>query len=171
MNAAILCPGAPPPPDWRDCIDLTIAVNRAATAHRCDVFAALDFPLVKKIGAEVLGSPILLTKRASAHSLTRHDMAWCGEVVAIESLDYPESSAWKLYSLPSAIVYAATSGADSIKVYGAVWAGTADWDGEQAGGDRSPERWTRERNIFEGLVEQLKGRGVILERFIHEPAE
>jgi hypothetical protein len=170
MNATILCSG----PSlasfvYGDQDGLVIAVNRAAINYGCSVWAAGDYPLVEKIRDEVIGAPTLLTAANSAAYLRDHGPAWRGPVKEFEDLleFCPGEIQWQMFTATAALVYAAASGATLIHVYGADWRGTEDFDGTESfdGGNRSPERWTFERSIWNNLTAWLARRGVTVVRY------
>ena len=168
-RAAILCPG---PSLFRltdrpdDC-ELVIGVNRAATVHVCDAWAGCDLPMILDHGTSVIGSPLLLADDATIGELHRRDANWRGATFDRGRLSgfCPESLEWRLFSATTALVYAAFTGAQRIEVFGADWHGTADFDGQQAGKNRSPARWELERAIWEKrLVPWLAEQAITVHR-------
>lgn len=171
MNAAILCMGesvrAFEPDDFEG---LLVAVNRAATKFRVDVWACGDIDLhtsIDKVPEHVIGSPELLTAAVTAAYLRDHGTPWRANVVEFESLrdylDYAQLS-WTLFTATAAIVYAASRGATRIDCYGMDWKGEADFDGWAKAGNRSPERWRLESGVFGAVVKTLAGMGVEVRR-------
>jgi hypothetical protein len=160
MNAVILCPGPSLAklerlPDH----DLSLAVNGAALRWMVDVWAAIDWPLIRSIGRDVLGFPDLLTTAASLASLERHDIRWRGNTIVCDSLRnlVPTEIGWSNFTAPTAVVYAFRRGAHRIDVYGCDMAGTEDFDGKARGENRSEQRWGMERQIWRRLVEWMAG--------------
>lgn len=158
MRVTILCPG----PSLRlyrpGCEGMTIGVNRAATVHACDVWAATDWPLIRE--TRPLGTPTLLTIEATRESLSRRGRPWpylvvthCGLVnETVTNAKHP----WTRYTATAALFYAGWLGADRIDVYGCDWSGTKDWDGEDAGENRSDNRWAEERDIWNKTAASLR---------------
>jgi hypothetical protein len=168
MTAAIICPGpsarlyssAPRP-------TMVVGVNRAATVFPCDVWAAGDTPMVQEYEQRVIGTPLLLTSAVSISTLLNLGYSWRGDVFEFESLrEFCDPSLeWDLFTATSALIYTAAGGATHIRVYGADRIGTQDFDGVEAGGNRSPERWELEGAIWENrLVPWLATRGVTIHR-------
>ncbi len=167
MNIAILCPGLSLPRTWGGEADHVIGVNRTAMAFPCETWACGDYPLVEKIAPDVIGSPRLLTAANSAAHLRDHGPPWRGRVVEFESLvegDQPLD--WQLFTLPAAVVYAASLRPGRISVYGSDWQGEADWDGWAEAGNRSPARWQLERQIFQNLADWLERKSIALRRVL-----
>lgn len=158
MNATLLCPG--PSLERYDPMDRSgwvVGVNRAATVHACDVWAATDWPLVLKY--RPMGQPALLTIKASREALERKGEAWphlvithcgmAGEVVT--NAKHP----WTSFSATAALYYLGWMGVERIDVYGADMAGELDWDGVKGGTGRNDNRWARERVIWDDLVASM----------------
>lgn len=166
MTAVVLCPGpslarltAAP------AADLTIGVNRATTAFACDVWAALDYPLIRDQHAAVIGTPALLTRAQTWTDIGRHlPLALAGTADALRGAFPVAGCAWDRFTATTAIVYAASAGATRIDVYGADMAGTAGFDAADAGENRDAGRWGAERVIFDRLTDVLSGRGVSVNR-------
>jgi hypothetical protein len=79
----------------------------------------------------------------------------------------PIALQWDLFSATIALVYAVRRGATLINCFGMDWAGTADFDGVQAGGNRTPERWELEQAIFKNrLVPWCAQRGIVVNRIV-----
>jgi len=164
MTATVLCPGesikAYVPNGG-----LVIGVNRAVIAHRCEWWAASDYPLIRDYDA---GYPIKLftnkdTKIARPERFT--------EVLFKESLpDF--SPEWATYTATSALVLAAHLGAKRIDVYGVDWEGVVDWDGHQyswtgneAWRTRGGENWEPQIKAWGQTVSALREHGVSVCRF------
>ncbi len=168
MNVRILCPGPSLAHyDAGDFAGTTIAVNRAAMAHRCDVWAACDYPTIRDFHEQVIGSPILLTRRQTWEDVGRRVKL---TPTLIEDLfDYlpPNNLPWTLYTANVALVYAAKMGATQIDIFGADWKPEApDFDGVSVALDRSAERFRNETIIWGRIVEVLAGRGVRVNRVL-----
>jgi len=133
---------------------MVVGVNRAATLHACDVWAATDRPLVQRV--KPLGTPVLLTIEATRESLERRGEAWPYLVVthcgiaggAVTNTKHP----WTRYSATAALYYLHWAGATHVDVWGADWSGEEDWDGKQAGENRSGLRWEEERTIWHRVI-------------------
>ena len=166
MNARILCPGPSlatyQPGEFRG---TTIGVNRAATAFACDVWAALDWPLVVQQSPLVIGSPILLTSTASIESLRRR-MIWRGAIQNCDVFAYclRTYANARTYTMNMACGYAYSAGFTDIAIYGADWAGTLDFDGAKAGEKRDQDRWQREQELFGHMAEEMATHGVKVSR-------
>ncbi len=163
MRAIVLSPGPSLQNYTSQPCDLLIGVNRAATKVACQVWTCGDSPLVEKIAHQVLGSPLLVSYGVSLDTLRDHKFTWRGESTSwspiAESWLHTSIVNWPWCSFTSAIVYAAFKGATEIDVFGADWSGTADFDGVQAGKNRSEDRWREERGIFGALQIVLRQRG------------
>lgn len=158
---AVLCPGPSlakcPPLD----AEVTIGVNRAAAFCSCDVWAALDSPLIHSRGHEIIGRPTLFTRRQSFDSLARHGDGWGDASRAVcyaEDLSCPVAR-WDLYTMTAALVLAKHMGAATVNVYGCDWTDAPDWDGTAAGENRAETRWELERSIYAAVVDWLDGCG------------
>jgi hypothetical protein len=153
MTAAILCPGPSLAHASAFEGELRIGVNRAVTAHKCDVWACCDYQCFFKVRDEVIGWPILLTNAESAKRVR-----WT-EVITFESLQLkPET-----FSAIAAVWYAVDKGAKVINVYGCDLEGEADWDGVKAGETRTKVRWEHERAVWASTWGCLKTQGISLE--------
>jgi hypothetical protein len=145
--------------------DIVVAVNRAATAHWCDVLSALDWPLVRSIAGEVIGRPRWLTSADSAGlSNGGRPFVWGGVSLIDDMLGWCPMPGWTVYSAPMALVYCAKRGAKVIDCYGVDMVGTKDWDGRDQPTGRDDRRWQREAIIWRGVVEWLSGMGVTVTR-------
>jgi hypothetical protein len=170
MVAAVLCPGPSLPDTYPgpESYPLVVAVNRAAIEFRSDVFACLDFPLALSLWPEV-PARVWLTCAASAQSLARRHLI--RTAVTVEGLDsFCPVPDWRLYTAPAAVVYAASEGATQVDIYGCDLRGVEDFDGVQAGENRTERRWARERGIWAAVTEWLAGRGVEVRRVSSGPA-
>lgn len=64
MTVALLCPGPSLARTFDDDFaGIRVGVNRAAVGFRCDLWAALDYPMLRDEQDNVLGTPELLTRR------------------------------------------------------------------------------------------------------------
>lgn len=148
MNISILCPG----PSLRlyrpGCEGVVIGVNRAATIHACDVWAATDRPLIDR--TQPIGTPTLLTIAATRDSLSCRGRPWPYLVVTHCGIGMKDNARtpWTRYTATAALHYAGWLGATHVDVYGCDWSGTKDWDGEEAGCNRTDDRWAEEREIW-----------------------
>ncbi len=159
MTAAILCPGlslsrlsAVPT------CDLSIAVNRAALAFMCDVWAATDYTMIRENTSRIAKTTKVLTRRttwADAHRYCQQQPTTFTDDIKI---DAPKS--WQIKTITCAMAYAFTQGATRIDLYGCDWTGELDYDGVKAGEDRSDARWSQERVDALALMEWLDGNGV-----------
>lgn len=168
MNAAILCPG----PSLASlstvpAADLVIGVNRAALRFACTDWCCCDLPAIEQWHESVIdgqrGAPTLISGMEAVDNLRDRKVIWRGEVFdRRRMLDYcPHEINWVMFSFTTAIVYAGYREAKRIDIYGCDWKGTADFDGAEAGKNRSDERWELERAIVaRRLVPWLAERGV-----------
>lgn len=155
MNATLLCPG-PSLVNYKpvESAGIVIGVNRAATLHACDVWAATDRPLIDSV--KPLGTPTLLTIEATRASFERRGTPWpylvvthCGMVGGkVDNGRHP----WTRYTATAALYFAAWSGATRVDVWGCDWSGTKDWDGGTAE-RRTDERWADEQAIWQGVID------------------
>jgi hypothetical protein len=163
MNAALLCPGPSLARTFDDAFaGLRVGVNRAATAYRCDWFAALDYPTIRDYHAQVLGEPKLLTRSQTwvdVHRQCRFDSA-----TIAEDLVSPVPSR-ELLTATAALVLLGSLGVQAVNVYGADWTPDApDFDGKATGENRSAERFVREAVQWGQIVEWMNGRGISVKR-------
>jgi hypothetical protein len=158
MKVKILCPG-PSLADVRDVAgDLIIGVNRAALAHECDVWAAMDFPMIGNYSPK--GRPILFTKRETKVLAPERFLS----ILYADDLDGP-TFLWQKKTMICAMVFALRVGnASKIDLFGFDAAGTKDYDGKEAGEDRSDKRWTDELKTYEQLVDWLGHNGCTVVR-------
>lgn len=152
MNATILCPG-PSLADYTpsESSGIVVGVNRAAELHQCDVWSAIDHTLVRRV--HPIGMPTLLTTMATRESLERRGKAW--PYLAVTHCGVANGGRpgeWSRYSATSALHYLVWMGATRVETWGVNWQGTADWDGEMAGENRTLDRWRDERSIWDRLV-------------------
>lgn len=166
MTAVVLCPG----PSLSQLAevpkcDLSIGVNRAAIAFRCDVWAAADYPTIKNVQEKVIGNPKLLTKRQTWEDIKhRVTLPLAGIAEDCGAFLSPDEVVWLAKTFSCAVVFAAALGANRIDYYGCDWKGEEDFDGKKAGEDRSDTRWRDERAMFGALTEILLRRGVEVRR-------
>lgn len=163
MTAALLCPG----PSLAQTFDDDFAgprvgVNRAATAFRCDVWAALDYPLTRDNHEAVIGTPKWFTRRQTAADIGQR--VRFRDVLIAEDLVCPVHH-WDRFTATCALVLLAGMGASEVKVYGADWKpGALDWDGAGNGEDRTADRFGIEKEIWARLLGWMAGRGISVER-------
>ena len=157
MRATILCPGpslsAYKPEDRGP---MVLAVNRAALAHACDWWVALDYPMIRDNVAKV--DAAIVTRRQTHIDLKGRIDA--RRVVHTEDIGATIDPAlgWTTYSHTSAIAFAYWYGMSGADVYGADMAGVTDFDGVAAGENRSDDRWSIERGILAVLLPWLNQR-------------
>lgn len=174
MRVVILCPG-PSLQFWSadssDRPDVLIGVNRAAAFAPCDVFAALDYPMIRDNGVKVLGAPNLLSRQQTITDLKPYRLERFPNVIAVESLFEfcpPNLMPWTLFTMTSAMIYAAYLGTNAIDIYGADFKGTQDFDGVEAGERRTEERWERdEKPLFARVKGWIESKGITVTR--HQP--
>ena len=167
-TATILCPGPSlttyNPPTRPD---LVIAVNRAASVALCDWWSMLDahtFGRTQCIGhPKILCGPQVRGEIKSSNP-TRAPLHQFRDKREL-AVTFPEAKPYLSFSFSAAIWLAVEQGATEIQCFGADFGGEADWDGHTSDRNcRTPERWTRERGLYEKLRELLAGRGVAVER-------
>jgi hypothetical protein len=166
MTAIILCPGESLASYKPKPADLVLAVNRAALQFECDVFCALDYPMIRDNGPNVLGNPALLSKGQTIRDVGPQRLA---RFAAVHEFPMPITDPPGLKhqcTMVAAILFAART-CNRIEVCGCDMAGTKDYDGVEAGEDRTEWRWGREREAWDTLVPWLNERGVSLERMLH----
>lgn len=171
MKAALLCPGPSLATYQPAGADLTVGVNRAATRFACDAWVCGDPPLIQQVGEQVTGLPLLITS-VDGHQVYRdfpRDFGkplWRGECLCwTAAMEFcPHEYNWVMFSATAALVYCGFCGATGVDVYGADWSGTADFDGVQAGKNRSEERWKLERGIWRAIVGWMGERGITVNR-------
>lgn len=164
--AALLCPG--PGLSRLDASRLAeyatvVGVNRAATAFRCDWWAALDYPMLRDWQDAVIGSPKLLTRRQTW--LDFHRRLRLREIRLAEDIAFPVTG-WDAKTATAAIGLLSTLLVTRIDVFGADWTcEPADFDGvDLNSNDRTAERWTKEAETWGRMVAWLDGRGITVAR-------
>lgn len=154
MNATLLCPGPSLSKYSGQGAGLIVGVNRAASAHQCDVWAATDRPLIDRV--QPIGSPTLFTITATRESLDRRGRPWPYMVQTHEDITGQTVTnalhPWTRYTATAALQYLAWSGATHVDVWGCDWAGTRDWDGVHDKGVRTTQRWKEEQAIWQGVI-------------------
>lgn len=165
MTTAILCPGPSLLKTFSGHKGLTIGVNRAATVFSCDIWAALDFPLIVSQRQHVLGTSAVMTCRETRRSLECRKIQYSWHIVE-DLFDYcPHSMRYCGFSATSALILAAKLGATQINVYGADWTDAPDFDGySHPGMTRNETRWNNERKIWGDVSQWLADRGVTVKR-------
>lgn len=168
MKAVLLCPGESLRAlDAFPLCDVSMAVNRAALMlHGLDWWAASDYPTIRDHRERVTAPNLLSIQQTIADLGDR--LKQFSRVMAYEDTGAycpPELKA-DTYTATRALVALAFMGATEIHVYGADWKGTQDYDGKEAGENRTVERWARESFLWEGIVEWLSGKGVEVHRHI-----
>lgn len=157
MNATLLCPGPSLSKYNGQGAGMIVGVNRAAEAHACDVWAATDHTLIRRCNP--IGTPILLTIRATRDSLARRGRPWPYLVVThsgvagqtVTNKHHP----WTRYTATAALYYLAWSGATRVDVYGCDRSGADDWDGQNhESNTRTEDRWRAEREIWDGIIKR-----------------
>ena len=170
MNAVILAPGPSlmrfDEAQFGDA--LVIAVNRAAFAFASTIWACLDIMFFDKFRSAPLGRPALLVEDNAFNQLQRNaETAWRGERICADVLNdsFPLLPRVTLYSATAALAFAAFLGAKRIDVFGVDWSGVEDWDGVEAGANRTYHRWKSESELWRGIVETIRPRGQSVRRY------
>lgn len=168
MRAVILSPGPSLATYTPQSADVIIAVNRAALAHACDVWAALDYPMIRDNAVKVRGTPNLLSRQQTITDLKPPRLTRFPNVIAVESLFEfcpPNLMPWTLFTMTCAMIYAAYLGTNAIDIYGADFKGTQDYDGVEAGERRTEERWERdEKPLYARVKAWIEARGISVTR-------
>jgi len=153
MNATLLCPG-PSLIAYNGCDGFKVGVNRAASLHDCDVWAATDRPLIDSV--QPIGTPVLLTIEATRESLARRGRPWPYLVITHKGIGGKDNARtpWIRFTATAGLFFLAWMGAKHVDVWGCDWNGTEDWDGKQAGANRAEQRWNDEREIWNKVIEQ-----------------
>jgi hypothetical protein len=166
MTYAILCPG----PSLSTFADSDhegpiITVNRSGLLYPSEVWAATDYPMIRNNYEAVKGNPNLLTRRQTAADLPAFRKSRFARVEIVEEIvGVPVGLNWQDKTMTCAMIFAFVNGASKIDIYGCDWTGEADYDGVLAGEDRSESRWAKERAVYDGIVDWLKGKGVEVRR-------
>lgn len=156
MNGTLLCPGPSLANYGGQGQGIVVGVNRAATLYHCDVWAATDWTLIKRVDA--LGEPLLFTIKATLDAMKRKGCPWKHATVTHADITGQPlgngQTPWARYTATAALQYLAWSGATHIDVWGADWAGREDWDGTTAKSDnRTTQRWKEEQSIWRGVID------------------
>ncbi len=73
----------------------------------------------------------------------------------------PGNPDWIWVTALGALMYCGYAGAKRVDCYGVDWNGTKDWDGVEAGKNRSDSRWAHEKGLWENrLVPFLNKQGI-----------
>ena len=171
MHARILCPGPSLAKYSAEGFDgLTIGVNRAATAHLCDVWASNDWQSCLALAPQIVGFPLLLTTTASINSPHMRGFVWPGGIKNADDFAYclTTYATARMLTMNVAVGFAFITGHTDIAIYGADWSGLLDFDGVAAGTNRNPGRWELEADLFGHLADELRSKGVNVYRVIHE---
>lgn len=160
MTYTLLCPG-PSLISYTGDGGFVVGVNRAASLHECDVWAATDRPLIMK--TDPIGTPVLLTIEATRESIARRGKPWPYLVITHTGIGGKDNARtpWIRFTATAALYYLAWLGAEHVDVYGCDWQGTEDWDGEHAGANRAEQRWRDEREIWDKVI---KSTGITVTR-------
>lgn len=173
MKIAILCPGASlarcESARWKE-YDLTIAVNRAASAHPCDWWVFGDPEGFHQ--TIPLGHPNLCTPRQSWGEVSNPGMEGYWWVLAFEEIDtdVPLEFNWRRHSMTAAMVLAewlignARMPAGLIDIFGCDWEGDVYFDGAADGGAGRHQRWGGERHAYGRIAQWIAAKGLELRR-------
>ena len=168
----MLCPG-PSLASFDGCCsdyDITIGVNRAASAYACDYYVALDAKSYEM--AAPLGEPVIVTvKHSLAEMCQRHPELTGRAWMPYSDAGCDIASNFGAFSSTAALVLAHHLGASTVHVYGADMAGEADFDGyENPQNRRDALRWAKEARQWVALVDELAGKGTRVVRVLQEVA-
>ncbi len=142
--------------------DLSIAVNRAALRFECNIWAATDYPMIRDYQVFAMGNPKLLTRRQTWTDIKHRVRLPLAGIVDDLALNVPAN--WLAKTMTCAMAYAYAWGAHRIELYGCDWAGTKDFDGKEAGENRTDARWEAEKSEAGMLIEWLASRKVEVKR-------
>lgn len=166
MRATILCPGpslARAPRQDIYSADITIGVNRAATAFEVDWWAFFDACIY--LNNRPIGAPNIYTSAISQRAI--------GDLKAPELMIgdtlmefFPIRLGWTMYTATASLILAAHLGAKRIDVYGADWTADAeDFDGVYPdGAARSAFRFARESEVWLATTTHLESLGITTKR-------
>lgn len=147
-----------------------IGVNSAVELCECEWWAAGDMLAIQKI--KPVGRPGIYTKRTTLDRMEtrfpdlldgRPTLTWADAVDGLGSMP----AGWSVYSATAALVLAAHLQAESVDVFGVDMEGDLDHAGRQ-GENRSENRWSNERNVWNQMVRWVESLGVAVTR--HAPA-
>lgn len=149
-----------------EAFDMVVAVNTAATLHRCDWWACADHDRFEYI--EPLNeAPLLMMDGERDKCLAR-----CAEKIGrhprvlgftqLEAETSPPPSCMS-NTAPAALVLLKWLGAASIDVYGADMAGETDCTGTKTQ-HRNPARWTKELAAWTAIAHWLAEEGITVRR-------
>ncbi len=164
MLAIVLCPGPSLskleaiPPCAR-----SIAINRAATKFEADIWAAMDYPILRDYHKKVLGNPGLFTFSTTWQDIG-HRLKRFPKVYLREELEGWWGGKLPFKTFPASLVFAGWMGATEIDVYGCDWEGNKDFDGVVAGESRTDDRWLAEKKMCGEVIADLSKRGVTVRR-------
>jgi len=149
-----------------------IAVSRKATQIRADIWAVFDVPVLLQSQTNVIGNPRLFTIHETLASLQHRQSKWANRAIVAESFECSVDH-WHLFTAPACLVLAAAMGATRIDAWGVDMSGDGDSTGGAAGNPdvvRTESRWNRERAIWAGVEEWVKGKAVEVMRVSPTPA-
>lgn len=167
MKIAILSPGESLKrfnPAWiiDNKYDRIIGINRVVSKFKCDWWSALDILTCQNINP--VGEPALFTIQTTATRLTGFNCILTHEELVQHGGAYvPDDIEWSKFSATAALILAnqlrgsrPKDRNDVIECWGCDMKGSKDWDGTNTLYTRTPERWERERVIWEKIVNFLE---------------
>lgn len=167
MKCNLLCPG-PSLVHYVPREGLTIGVNRAACAYKCDWWVFLDFAIFRDWRATVIGKPSIYTTRNCVYEITRRGLPNSIAEYTVKTLDDNPTpkTGWTLLSSCAALVLSKDLGFDEIDVFGADWTDSPDYDGVKTiGMNRGANRWNnKERPWWNNTIAAL---GITVTRIKH----
>lgn len=159
MKIAILCPGPSLANYAGTDADLIMGINRVALSFKCDVWAANDYPVIRKMYEKVIGVPAILSRRQTLLDI-KHRLDKFEKLISVDDIpERPQVKWWWQKTMTCAMAFACSQGAKLVEIHGCDWAGTKDWDGTEFGEDRTDKRWHDERERYGLMVEWMRGKG------------
>jgi len=150
-----------------------IGVNRMAAVYPCNWWACRDRGTF--IGYVPVGMPKIFTsddtwqwlgEELTDRVLLKRAECYAWTTWAMVKTPCPALPQWKQGGFMNALILADWLGARDIKIHGADWAGSDDFDGSPPiGGTRPHYRWPGERDKFAAVASWLtQERGITIER-------
>lgn len=150
--------------------DVRIGVNRAAEKFRCDWWAVGDWQAIVGHGMaalQPLGDPQVFTLDTSIESMDLRSLRVAKPLAGFKStcgyLNPPIR--WATWSATAGVVLARHIGATSLDVFGVDMSNTPDVCNKP--GRHGPDRWQRERPVWEACIQWIRSQGVRV--VIHQP--
>jgi len=178
MQIAILCPGpslARHEADAWKAYDLTIAVNRAASAHPCDWWVFGDAEGFRQTMPK--GHPKVFTTKQSWAEVNRGGLGggWWARFFEEMHTDIVLETNWRRHSMTAAMVLGYhlfglnprnhDDSGGAIDIFGCDWAVEADYfDGGKDTIGHHSNRFDRERHAYGRIVDRIASKGIEVRR-------